>query len=168
MSGQPLGPALVTLFTDAGFCPHTNLASYAVWAKADGGTLRKSGVLRGKLETSDIAEMRALANGVALVLSAMKPRNGARIIAQTDCQSAISAMLGTGYKKKAAQERVRHATEVVRDKLIAAGVTIEYRHVGGHMGNRTPRNAVNTWCDGECRRWLKQARAEAATLQVAA
>lgn len=149
---------LVTLFTDAGFCPDTRCASYAVWAKANGRTLRHAGVLRGEVPGSEIAELRALANGVALVLSTIKPPAGSRIIAQTDCQVAINAMLGTGFKKAHAQERVRHAVEDIRNRLLAAEVAIEYRHVRGHKGVVTARNAVNTWCDAECTRHLRQAR----------
>jgi hypothetical protein len=46
-----------------------------------------------------------------------------------------------------------------RDKVAAADVVVEFRHVGGHKGTVTPRNAVNTWCDGECRRLMRAARA---------
>jgi hypothetical protein len=33
------------------------------------------------------------------------------------------------------------------------------RHVKGHKGTVTPRNAVNTWCDKERKRLLAKARA---------
>ena len=36
---------------------------------------------------------------------------------------------------------------MVREKEI----TLILRHVKGHEGTKTPRNAVNTWCDKECR-----------------
>jgi ribonuclease HI len=154
------GALLITLFTDAGFCPDRKIGTWAAWAKCNGVTSMVSGALRGNVEGSDIAEMRALVNGVCAVLARIKPPRGSRIIAQTDCQSAINAMLGTGYKKKQAKHRVRHATDEMRKRLTAAGVQIKYRHVPGHLGMATPRNAVNTWCDRECTRLLRQARAE--------
>lgn len=157
---------LITLFTDAGFCPHTGIGTYAVWAKESGKTLRKSGVLRGTMEVSAIAELRALANGIALVLSIIRPSPGSKIIAQLDCQDAINAMLGTGYKKPRQQERVRSAVEDARRRLIEAKVSIEYRRVPGHAGRGTPRTAVNTWCDSECRRHLREARAAKAQKEL--
>jgi hypothetical protein len=33
-----------------------------------------------------------------------------------------------------------------------------FRHVHGHKGVVTPRNAVNTWCDSECRELMRLAR----------
>ena len=152
------GPSLVTLFTDAGLCPRTHVATWAAWAKADGRKLERSGVLRDCPDTSDIAELHALVNGICLVIDVIKPRHGARIIAQTDCQSAIGAALGTGYRSQSGAARVAGALKVLRAKVREAGVTVEYRHVPGHAGKGTPRTAVNTWCDAECKRHLREAR----------
>src|SRR5487761_2065467 len=151
-------PTLITLFTDAGFCPKTHVASWAAWAKANGQTYRQSGVMNGKIDTSDIAELRAIANGVAMVMRHMKPTRGAKIIAQTDCAAAMQAILGTGYKTPRAQRRVKSAVDYINNRLTAAGVSIEMRHVSGHKGTATPRNAVNTSADMECRRQLAIAR----------
>ncbi len=46
-----------------------------------------------------------------------------------------------------------------QQKIAAAGIEVEFRHVSGHRGTVTPRNAVNTWCDAECYRLMRQARA---------
>ncbi len=150
--------SLITLFTDAGFCPDRRIGVWAAWAKCDGRTMRVSGVLRGPVPNSTIAELRALVNGVHCVLGQIGPVPGAKIIAQSDSQIAITVFQGTGYTR--ASKRVLVDAERERMRAMTAGrVVIEYRHVSAHKGTATPRNAVNTWCDLECRRHLKAARA---------
>lgn len=151
-------PTLITLFTDAGFCPRTKLASWAIWAKANGVVIRRSGMLKDRPSDSGVAELRAMANGIILVLREMRPGPGAKIIAQTDCLTIIGALMGARLRKKAARERMQSAVDHVRLALADAGVTVEYRHVPGHAGKGTPRTAVNVECDKECRRLLKAAR----------
>ncbi len=155
---MPAPRPLITMFTDAGYCPNTHRASYAVWAKTDGKTLRHSGLLRDLASDPNQAEKRALVNGVALVLANMQPEPGTHIIAQTDSLSSVAAFSGTGHRKKWQRERIKDLLTLMQAQLAAAGVTIEYRHVKGHKGTRDARSAVNTWCDGECRRWLREAR----------
>lgn len=152
------GPTLITLFTDAGFCPRTRLASWAMWAKADGVAIRRSGMFLERPIGSDVAELKAMANGISLVISIMRPAHGAKIIAQTDFIAIVSAMTAPKIKRAKTRDRWQAAIDVVRDKLARSGVTVEYRHVKGHKGTKTPRNAVNTECDKECRRLLKEAR----------
>ena len=154
-------PSLITMFTDAGYCPERKIGTWAVWAKRDGKTFRYSGVLRGEVDDSAIAELRATVNGVCAVLAAMKPEKATKIIAQSDCESAVGALLGSHYKRKEARKRVESATNLLHKRLRETGVVVEYRHVSGHRGTVNPRAAVNTWCDQECTRLLRQARKSA-------
>jgi hypothetical protein len=47
---------LITLFTDASYCSRSRVAAYAAWAKADGRTVRHSGVLKQPVPDSSLAE----------------------------------------------------------------------------------------------------------------
>jgi hypothetical protein len=99
----------------------------------------------------------ALVNGIHLAIAAMRPPAASKIIAQTDCLAAIQALSGMLRRAQA----IRQYAAVVaayRDRVTSSGVVVEFRHVGGHKGTVTPRNAVNTWCDGECRRLMRAAR----------
>ncbi|HUB14457.1 MAG TPA: RNase H family protein [Acetobacteraceae bacterium] len=156
----PHGRMLITVFTDASYCSRSRVGAYAAWAKADGRTVRHSGVLKQKVASSTLAETMALVNGIFVALAAMRPPAASKIIARTDCLAAIHAL--TGLLRKAATTR-QHEIVVAayHEKIAAAGITVEFRHVSGHKGTVTPRNAVNTWCDAECRRLLRGARASA-------
>jgi ribonuclease HI len=148
---------LITLFTDASFCHRTQIAAYAVWAKADGRTVRHSGVLKQPVPTSALAETMALVNGIYVTIATMRPPAASKIIAQTDCLGAIHALSGMVRRPRAVR-RFAAIVEAYQQKIAAAGVEVELRHVSGHRGTLTPRNAVNTWCDAECQRLMRAAR----------
>jgi ribonuclease HI len=148
---------LITLFTDASYCSRSRVAAYAAWAKADGRTVRHSGVLKQPVPNSSLAETMALVNGIHLVIAAMRPPAASKIIAQTDCLAAIQALSGMLRRAQAIRDYAA-VVAAYREKIAAVGVVVEFRHVRGHKGTVTPRNAVNTWCDSECRRLMRAAR----------
>lgn len=150
---------LITLFTDASYCHRSRIAAYAAWAKTDGRTLRYSGVLKQPAANSTLAETMALVNGIHLAIAGMRPPAASRIIAQTDCLTAIDALTGRLTNPRTIAQ-FADIVAAYRDRVSAAGVVMEFRHVGGHKGTVTPRNAVNTWCDAECRRLMRAARLE--------
>jgi ribonuclease HI len=149
---------LITLFTDASYCSRSRVGAYAAWAKADGRTVRHSGVLKQTVENSSLAETMALVNGICVALAAMRPPAASKIIAQTDCLAAIHALSGMLRKTRTIRQ-YESIVAAYRAKVAAAGIVVEFRHVAGHKGTATPRNAVNTWCDEECRRLMRAARA---------
>jgi ribonuclease HI len=149
---------LITLFTDASYCNRTQVGAYAVWAKTDGRTVRHSGVLKELVPSSALAETMALVNGIYVTIAAMRPPAASKIIAQTDCLGAIQALSGM-LRRAHAVRQFAATVNAYQQKIAASGVTVEFRHVSGHRGTVTPRNAVNTWCDEECRRQMRAARA---------
>jgi hypothetical protein len=153
---------LITLFTDASHCADTHVAAYAIWAKTDGRTIRRAGVLKERPPDSAVAEAQAqaLVNGLCFALAMLKPPTGSKIIAQTDCLSAIAALTGK-LKKPRAIARFMAISSAYATRFADTGVEVEFRHVGAHKGVVTPRNAVNTWCDKECRRLMRLARSDA-------
>lgn len=152
---------LITVFTDAGYCEHIRRGTYAVWAKMDGKTLRKSGVLKGEVPSASIAELRAIANGIFAVICFFAPKPGAKIILQSDCLGIINALIGTGYKRPSARAKVKAECELIQKTLAEKKLYIEYRHVPGHRGYKNIRTSVNTWCDQQCTLHLRAARKEA-------
>ena len=138
---------LVTLFTDAGFDAKLRLGVWASWAKSDGITHRKSGVLKGEVFSSGQAESAAAANGLTTAVSFFAPASGATFIIQLDSTEAIAALEGRLNKYPDIVAYVRGFARTHNLKLM-------FRHVKGHRGNTCRRSAVNTWCDRECTRQL--------------
>jgi hypothetical protein len=141
---------LITMFTDCSYNRQLRRATWAAWAKADGVTIRVSGVLRAKVDQSGDGEIAAIANGLAAVKRAFAPPHGSKIIAQTDSTEAIHALRCGNHVRSFSQAAVQYALAFVSDN----GWRLELRHVKGHCGAKTPRHAVNTWCDKECSRLM--------------
>jgi ribonuclease HI len=153
-------PVLITMFTDAGFCPDTRLATWAMWAKVNGASVMHSGVLRDRPDSSNVAEIFALANGMVAMTRLIGPPRGSRVIAQTDSTTAIAAFEGRAYLRKKSRPTVSAALDVMRATIERFDLVVEYRHVPGHRATVNPRQTINTWCDRECKRLLRQARTE--------
>jgi hypothetical protein len=61
-------------------------------------------------------------------------------------------------RKQTTQARFEPVTATYQTRIAATGIVVEFRHVTAHKGVSTPRNAVNTWCDTECRKLMRLAR----------
>ena len=140
------------LFTHACHCAKTQ-----VGAKADGRTVRRACVLKERVPDSSVAEAQAIVNGPCFVLASLSPPPNSKIIAQTDCLSAITALTGKLRERKSVA-RDASVTAACSSRVAATGIVVEFRHVSAHKRVVTPRNAVNTWCDKECRRLMRLAR----------
>ena len=150
---------LITMFTDASHCSKTKIAAYAIWAKVNGGTIRHSSLFRAPLPDSTMAETMALVNGIHVVIAKLSPPPRSRILAQTDCLSAIALLAGP-IRRGRTREKYAEIVQRYETAVAAGELSVEFRHVGGHEGFRSPRNSVNTWCDRECRALLRRARRE--------
>jgi ribonuclease HI len=142
--------SLVTMFTDASWNRKTHQAVWASWAKLNGETIRNSGQLKSTVPQIGTAELVAIANGLYCISKQFQHAKGDKILIQTDSLEAIHAINGQEHPR--AQDRAI----VVHIKAFAEthGWLLELRHVKGHRGTSSPRHAVNTWCDKECRRLM--------------
>ena len=92
----------------------------------------------------------AVAGVIEQPIVAPAPKKGDKILVQTDSVEAIHALRCGAHVRPIATAAVKH----VKALQEAHGFTYILRHVKGHKGAATPRNAVNTWCDRECRRLM--------------
>lgn len=141
---------LVTMFTDATFNLRLRRGAWAAWAKANGKTIRYSGLIKEPILDIAEGELSAIANGLYAVMKKFEPEQGSRIIIATDSMEAIAALRNRNHPRV----KCRILTNYVHGLAIAKGWSLDIRHVKGHKGDATPRNAVNTWCDKECRRLM--------------
>lgn len=157
---MPKKPVL-TLFTDAGYAAHHKVGTWAAWAKyrESDGTMRHSGVLKGAIRDSGLAEFKALANGLHKVIVFFAPPPKTLIICQTDCLELVQQLLALEQPTTKEGER-RLVLNYLKSLSEKHQLYLRPRHVGGHQGHRTPRHAVNSWCDSECTRHLDYALAD--------
>lgn len=155
---------LVTLFTDASWCPDHKVAGWAAWCKSDFGMRRSAGILKGEIPSPTYAELAALINGIWFVANHAHPVKlppKTRVIAQTDCLAAIDALRGTSKSPQMFALAAKGIELIGRYKMV-----MDFRHVKAHTNNtdRTTkegkRSLVNDWCDNAARIEMKFARAQ--------
>lgn len=143
---------LVTMFTDASWCPETGAGGWAVWWKFDGYMERKAGGFKNPPASSFEAELGALVNGLWL-LDRWRPKpwlQGGMIIQQSDCLAALDSLRSTVPNPSRSVQAMRQAWhDLKRDR----GWRTDLRYVKAHVGRgdrettQGKRTAVNWWCD---------------------
>jgi ribonuclease HI len=141
--------ALVTLFTDASYSQRLRRGTWAAWAKCNGVTMRRSGILRDEMSGSTHAEVAAIANGLVAVKQAFGDVVD-KVIVQSDSLNGLVVIRNRSEKNNP----ISHIAVFIRNFAQNNNWELDLRHVKAHKGNATPRNAVNTACDVECRRQM--------------
>lgn len=135
------GKTYLTAFTDASYCNRTRVAGIAYWFKfnlIEPNVVKYTEALT-EITSSDNAEKLAIAKLIEY-LDEYVDIKGVCVIIQSDCQSAIDFF---------------RTTEYLKNKKPAS---IEFRWVKGHQGVKSPRHAVNTWCDREAKSKMRELR----------
>lgn len=143
---------VVTVNTDASFSFKHKVGTYAYWVTCDDFKIKKSGVLRKKVDRSEIAEYRCIINAMHDTLTAQRKKHIKKIIINTDCLNVIHLfkhdkqkikMYGLGSWGNYLTTRLEL---LLREHKIDRQI-VEMRHVKSHEHTNTARNWVNQWCD---------------------
>lgn len=133
-----------TVITDASFCAKTKKAGWAAWITLDDGQrVKRYAALKGHVERSDLAEMKAAANGIWLAM-----KYGATdVLLQSDCMAVIDGINQNkdGWKRQ-------------RAKAGICSVRIKAKHVKGHTETADARSYINRWCDQNAKNEMRKAR----------
>jgi len=137
---------LITLFTDASFHPRTRASAFALYAISNRGNLNYASRFRGEMENSAHAELAAIGNALHIVLPQPMSAGATRVLIQSDCMDALRWINREGKAKyPEVVDRLWWTAEKYR-------VTLETRHVKGHVGIGEPRLYCQDWCDREAGR----------------
>lgn len=121
---------MITIHTDASFCPHKKVGGYAFWIASDLGRIKYSNRFKGTLSNSSEAEMRCIINALNCISNIPTDK----IVVYTDCTTAIKA-LSSRY----------------------SGVI--FRHVEAHQNEPIDKQSkINNWCDKMAKNELSCAR----------
>ena len=152
---------IITIFSDASYCPDTGVGAWAAWAKYDGNRMREAGKFRTLAINSTHAEMMAIVNALHTAMQHFQP-HGATVLIQTDSIDAISRLSGYTSKKgkKETSFAVQPAVDQFREIVAKYKISICMKHVRAHVRDMTPREAVNDWCDRTAKALMREARKE--------
>lgn len=137
---------LVTLFTDASWCPETKVGGWGVWVKSNRGVRQAHGAFKNPPASSNEAEFLAAVNGIFFALKSGIAQNDDTILIQSDCIRVVEIF---NSKLTRFSEIEKTALDLLRKWRDTHKITIKSRHVKAHTSNKNkkPRSWVNNTCD---------------------
>ena len=160
----------ITIYTDASVCPKTGAGGWAAWIKtAPGETALHSGAFKTRVTNSTDAEMRAIANALAIVKKLYDTKD-CIIVVVTDSQQAIGTIdiVRFGDKKPLSKKTKRNRKKrgipfkALADSIVENQppcIELRLNWVKGHNGNKDgARSYVNRLVDNASRKKMREAR----------
>lgn len=145
---------LVTIITDASFCPHTRAGGYGCWIASDRGRGEYGGPLNDTSDSSE-AEAKAACNGLHHAITNGLVKQGDRILIQMDCKPALSLF----KEERPSRLAERAALEWLKDTAQRNNLTLLFRHVKGHNTNSVAsRSIAQEKCDKLARKYMELER----------
>lgn len=157
---------IVTLVTDASFCPSTRAAGWAAWAKSDRGFVKKCGIISKPLGNNNEAEFCAIANGLFIALQSTVCMPGDLVILQTDSHFAYHRLSGKKWAQAVSSKKVQpvhdSAKSVFQEMIKRHNLRLEVRQIKGHTAHHTrePHDHVMSWADKASRSRMSEMRRE--------
>lgn len=147
---------LVTVLSDASYCPKYKVAGYGFWIASSRGKLGGGGQIVEEVEDTNSAEMMAVCNAVWHGVSENLIQVGDTILLQTDSLAAIDRLRNQRVVKMTDQQKriLAYFEKTVR----RLNLKVQLRHVKGHTLHQEPRYAANRACDRRARKAMSAAR----------
>ena len=143
---------LVTVFTDASWCPHQKVGGWGAWVKCSNGSESASGVFKHKnILSAQQSELMAIANGLTLAI--LRFPEATKIGVHSDCLNGLEAIEG---KRKILPRDQKAVIKCIKEA--SAGRIVYFKHVKGHVKNGDRRNWVNNLVDDLARKRMLEAR----------
>jgi len=148
---------IVTVNTDASYSHYHRKGSFAFWIVCNDFRILKSGLLKNKVERSQLAEFKCIINAL-YVLFNEDCNKITRIIINTDCLDVIHIIENDLPKIKKYKLEWGFPVRKIYNNLISTNnmshIKIELRHVKSHTGIGDARSYVNEWCDTNAKKQL--------------
>lgn len=161
---------LVTVFSDASWCPRTKVGGWGAWAKSGRVQwgVQFSGAFRRQANDSNEAELMAAACALASVLGSEVATAGDTILFEIDNEHALRLVTHDEQVEIRARSALeREAIEVLLELKSRHALTFKTRHVKGHSGRqRRDRFGVNELCDRLAKKHMLDARQRADDLRA--
>ena len=154
---------IVTIMSDASFCPKTKASGWGVWAKSERGSFSAGGNFKSDPGHSTDAEAMAIAVAVFAAFRQGVAAAGDRLIIQTDCMTMVRAYTGHHLMPKLSREKNKTLESTIKytRKLIKSNkCEFEVRHVEAHAPSKGKRNFVNNICDAKAKEHMTMQRKE--------
>lgn len=153
---------LVSLFTDASYCPDTKVGGYGVWAKCELGQVDGYGPMKRDVANSTVAEALAVYAGLQLIAQQGWLPRVTKILIQTDNTQVITYIANLGKRPRPLPKGdwLKNFVTALDQYSLYHDVRLTARHVRGHQrSSLATRFWVNNKTDKLAKKGLKEARA---------
>lgn len=140
----------VTINTDASFFPIEKIGGYAFYIRYGDTIIRQGGSFHAPCNCSNEAEIMAIGNAFAKILSLRPIPKTFLVVVNTDSLTAIRRIKNP---KTALQKKVRSLKDKMLHKMGKSDIV--FRHVKAHSNKDDARSHVNAWCDKEAKKHAK-------------
>lgn len=141
---RPKPLPIVTVYTDASYCPKTKAGGWACWIRYEQNRLEFNGPLKELAHDSTDAELRAIAN--ALVMALKYAGEGVRyFVIVTDSQLSIDAM--TGKLGRTSKTKKYYDIAQIITGMIPDGCKVKFNKVKAHSNHDGARSYINKIVD---------------------
>ncbi len=152
---------LISLFTDASFCPDTKVGGWGAWSRCELGKCEAGGAMKRELHSSNEAEARAVYAGLLML---KKERvywldRCTRILIQLDNAGVIDAIHQKNKENKTLQPRRLKFVEAILKFEQDHSLIIMGKHIKGHSASKSKGSWVNNQTDKLAKLGLVEARA---------
>lgn len=143
---------LVTVMTDASWCPDTHAGGYGFWIACERGKLPGGGPFKVTVRSAGHAEMMAICNAIYDARKNGLVQAGDTVLIQTDCRQAMDVLtqrVHVGYKD---------IIDYFQDVTTRGRLVVRFRHVKAHTANSDNRSVANKMCDLRAKAGMREAR----------
>lgn len=142
----------ITISTDISLNQQHHVAAYAFWISTEHGPIKRSGMLKGAIQSVPLAELMCIANAVHFFVKTGIHTD--RLIINTDSAGGRTLLIKNG--KQGRRKKVDVVARLVNETVLGKYDEVVFRHVKAHNGTKDKRSYVNDWCDKESRRILRE------------
>lgn len=144
----------ITILADASHCPETKRGGYGYWIASARGKKGGSGPFKDIVQNSTMAEIMAIVNAIYSGIKLQLIEKKDELLIQSDCESAIFALL----RKRTINSNERHIVDYMTKLVRKFELEVTYLHVRAHTRNTGNRSLAQAHCDRLARKEMRKAR----------
>ena len=146
---------LVTILTDASWCPQTKAAGWGAWIATDRGKKQTGGAFKSMVPCNTTAEVLAITHALYKAITNGLLFKNDTVLIQTDSIPAISLLSTT---RRSSNQLEADSLFYFMNLCLDNNLTVHFKHVKAHTNREEARFKANTLCDAIAKNFMRTAR----------
>lgn len=147
---------LITIITDASWCPDTGAAGWGAWIVCTRGRIITGNAFKQKMRSSSAAELGAVVNAIHTALKSNLIQENDSVLIQSDSLHVVDLI---SKKRKIPNRPFEIEAMGFLERWVEKyKLTLRTKHVKGHTSGKTKRTWVNNYVDIMSRKHMRKKR----------